>query len=59
MLKAKIHNEDISLNIYVPNNTAITCIKQQPTGNTRRNRDTLITGFLTYLSQSKTKRTKN
>lgn len=37
MFKATIHNEDIT-NIYVPNNTAVIFIKQQPTGNARRNK---------------------
>lgn len=45
MLKATIHNEDITItNIYVPNNTAVIFIKQQPTGNARRNGNTLTLG---------------
>lgn len=38
MLKPITHNEDITvINIYVPNNTAIAIIKQQPTRDARRN----------------------
>lgn len=47
MLKPTIHNEDITvINIYVPNNTAIAFIKQQPTGDARRNRQKHINNRL-------------
>lgn len=47
MLKSTIHNEDnIIINIYAPNNTAIAFIKQQPTGDERRNRQKHINNRL-------------